>query len=192
MTSGVAKLTIFWGVLGFGAPVLAGGPSYNRWSVTWSSVDGVTTVPALSGLQLAMLGVLLLVIAARILRRHSAVASLLVTGGLGCAAIAGGLLYSDKPTAGGGPAVILGGASCSGSETYEVGENPPPCFKNTCGSPVTVDVQFVEGLENGSSYTFEECNVEPDYCGGEALTDVIPSGETLYNLPYCENFGGPS
>ena len=180
----VCKLLSLTGILGFGTPAVAGGASSNTWSVTWSSIEGVT-VPTVSEWQLAMLAVLLLAIGARILRRHSAVASLLLTGGLGCAAIAGGLLYSDKPTAAGPP--ILGGASCSGSETYEAGANPPPCFKNTCGSPVTVDVQFVEGLENGSSYTFEECNVVPDLCNGEALTGVIPSGETLYNLPYCSN-----
>lgn len=182
----ISKLLSLTGILGFGTPALAGGPSVNTWSVTWSPVEGVT-VPTVSEWQLAMLGVLVLAIGARMLRRRSAAASLMLTGSLGCAAIAGGLLYTDKPTAGGAAYILPGASSCTGSETYDVGMDPPPCFKNTCGSPITVDVQFVEGFENGISYTFEECNVVPNYCEGETLTDVTPSGETLYNLPYCAN-----
>jgi len=190
MRRAIFRLLSLTGILGFGTPALAGGSS-NTWSVTWSPVEGVVegvAVPTISEWQLAMLGLLLLAIGARMLRRHSAVASLMLTGGLGCAAITGGLLYSDKPTAGASPGFILGASSCAGSETYEVGQDPPPCFKNTCGSPITVDVQFVEGYVNGNPYTFEECDVVPNYCEGETLTDVIPSGETLYNLPYCDNF----
>ena len=177
----------------YSSPSQAGVDPYNTWAISWSAE--ASAVPTVSEWQLLLLSLLLLVLGGRFLRAHKGLASALLVSAVGIGTVST-LLFSDAPIAGLGEVYpTLETGSCTGSTTYVVGEDPPPCFKNTCGQSVTVTLDFVEGWDGSASFTEESCDVEY-YCDIDEDAPVVLDGDTVpadgawYALPYC-SFGIP-
>ena len=113
--------------------------------MSWAPLASSTPVPSLSTPATIALSTLMGLIAYRMLAsRHGAIKiSLSAILGVTVATLG---LHTAAPEAGGPPSPIVG-SSCVGSQEYTSYRlrTPPPCFKNTCGAPVRVSYQFVDG-----------------------------------------------
>lgn len=165
-------------VLGFGSvsSAFAGGPSvgFSTIQITWSGA-GATAIPTMSAYGMVLLALLLAVVVFRISRKQGLlVRSIAPLAAFGIAASFA--LMSERPVAGGMGPPAIEGSSCSGSATYTAnGPTPPPCFRNTCGSPVTVSYTFISGqTPTGTPITADSCTYNY-YC--DAVGDGMPSAE---------------
>jgi hypothetical protein len=114
------------------------------------------------------------------------------------------VVVTEQPIAGISGQSAIGISSCSGSETYTATDSTgPPCFVNTCGSPVTVSYTFIDGQKASFSgpipITAEACTFVyacKDDSGlvSEAATQdaIVPSDGESYAMVYCsEQYGLP-
>ena len=191
---------IFLG-LTFVSSAFAGTPAplgFSTLQINWSG-SGTTAVPTMSTYALLLLAVLLALIVFKLARGQSslirAVAPLAAFGVAAAFAV-----MTENPVAGGVAPPTIGGASCSGSETYTVNAStPPPCFVNTCGSPVTVSYTFIDGATSEfppTPITTASCTLAY-YCeevGG--ASDIAAEGATIpsdgrpYATAFCEEIFG--
>lgn len=172
---------------------LAGGPLIGNSTITLNWTSGATAVPTLGIYGSLALALLVMVVLLRVLRDQPAILRTLApVAGLGLTLGAG--LWVQDITAG-GFVPSIGASSCNGSETYTAdGPNPPPCFVNTCGAPVTVSYEFVSGRDfQGDPLTAEQCTLDY-FCSdqeGEALQGAqIPSDGRSYATAYCQEIIG--
>ncbi|MEQ9464086.1 MAG: hypothetical protein RJQ10_10525 [Haliea sp.] len=148
------------------------------------------------------LALLVMVVTLRVLRDRPAVVRVVApVAAMGLTLGAG--LWTQDITAGAIAVPSIGASSCSGSATYTASPvNPPPCFVNTCGAPVTVSYTFVSGEDFfGDPLTAEGCTLdyycqEVDDLDSELVAaqgGVVPSNGEAYATAYCgEIFGmGP-
>ena len=164
--------------LGCAARALAGSQigGFSTFQISWSSGVVASAVPSLG-----TYGMLLV----------RAVAPL-VTFGLA----ASFAFMTERPVAGGGVGPV-DATSCNGSSTYTANlTNPPPCFVNTCGAPVTVSYTFIDG-EQADTTPITDATCTRDYfCSGEGSSAIdgaiIPSDGLSYATAYCQEiFDGP-
>ena len=132
-------------------------------------------------------------ICARILRQRPAVLrAVLPLAGAGL--VAAGSFWARDITAGiqSVPPDVTAG-SCSGSATYTgiAPTQPPPCFVNSCGQPVTVSYTLVSGTSgDGDPLTEENCTLDY-FCEaadeGQVAADggEVPSDGQPYAMAYC-------
>lgn len=152
------------------------------WTITWAADVSVSAVPTVTEWQLLLMSLLLVVLAVRVLQRNKGLASVFLASAVGLGTLSAAL-FSEAPNAGRPSYATLEASSCDGSSSYSVGENPPPCFKNTCGQPVTVTLEHAGGEEG--------CDVA-HYCDEDGVVgallsgDTVPSNGSWYALPYCE------
>ena len=176
--------------LGFVSSAFAGGvPGFSTIRLNWSG-PGATGVPTMSTYATLLLAVLLALLVFRVFRKRSllvrAIAPLAAVGVAASFAVMTEQLIAGIPMA---PAIE--GSSCTGSETYTVtGDMPPPCFVNTCGSPVTVSYTFIEGQGPDSNpITAEACTFEyfcDDTLGNVATQGaIVPSDGEFYATAFC-------
>ena len=171
-------------------------PGFSTFRISWSA-DGATAVPTMSTYGILLLAVLLAIVVFRVSRNRGylvrAIAPLATFG------VAAAFAVMTQPSIAGfvmTPPIDV--SSCSGSETYTAdGPNPPPCFVNTCGSPVTVSYTFIDGEEPDTTPITDGTCTRNYYCGDDegasAATQgaVIPSDGLSYATAYCEEiFGG--
>ena len=177
--------------LGFVSSAFAGavGSGFSTIRLNWSG-PGATGVPTMSTYATLLLAVLLALVVFRVFRKRSllvrAIAPLAAVGVAASFAVMTEQLIAGIPMA---PAIE--GSSCTGSETYTVtGDMPPPCFVNTCGSPVTVSYTFIEGQGPDSNpITAEACTFEYfcDEAEQEVATQgaIVPSDGEFYATAFC-------
>ena len=186
--------------LGFVSSAFAGAPGFSTIRLNWSG-PGATGIPTMSTYATLLLAVLLALVVFRVFRKRSllvrAIAPLAAFGVAASFAV-----MTEQPIAGVmGPAAI-DGSSCSGSETYTADAAiAPPCFVNTCGSPVTVSYTFIAGQDVSSSnpLTAETCTFAYFCAAGDESDEstatqgaIIPSDGRSYATAYCsEQFGPP-
>ena len=188
--------------LGFVSSAFADVQGFSTIKVNWSDPSAaVTVVPTMSTYATLLLAVLLALLVFRVFRKRSllvrAIAPLAAVG-----VAASFVVVTEQPIAGG---VIVGQSaigisSCSGSETYTATTSKaPPCFVNTCGSPVTVSYTFIDGQEPTSNpITAEACTfayqcVDDNGLVLEAATQdpIVPSDGESYAMAYCSEQYGP-
>ena len=192
--------------LGFVSSAFAGGIGYSTIRVNWSGLGAaVTVVPTMSTYATLLLAVLLALLVFRVFRKRSllvrAIAPLAAVG-----VAASFVVVTEQPIAGG---VIVGQSaigisSCSGSETYTATTSKaPPCFVNTCGSPVTVSYTFIDGQKasffgsgpipiTAEACTFDYACKDDSGLVSEAATQdaIVPSDGKSYAMAYCsEQYG---
>jgi len=184
-------------VLGPVSSAFAGnGPvGFSTFQISWSGgAAAATAVPTMSTYATLLLAVLLALVVFRSLRSRGLLVRAmapLATFGLAASFI----VMTEHPIAG---VTIpdIGASSCSGSETYTATFpfETPPCFVNTCGSPVTVSYTFIEGVTAfGAPITEESCTLVY-YCEDEGPIEtnpategaVIPSDGFPYGTAACE------
>ncbi len=166
-------------------------PGSATFDVTWSG--GAAAVPALGTWGTVALAVLVAVACARILRQRPAVLrAVLPLAGAGL--VAAGSFWARDITAGIDvipPDVAAG--SCSGTATYTGTwpTQPPPCFVNSCGQPVTVSYTLVNGTSgDGDPLTAQNCTLDY-FCDaadeGQVAADggKVPSDGQPYAMAYC-------
>ena len=158
-------------------------------------------VPTMGTYAIIVLAVLLAVVVFRVSRnRGSFIRAVAPLATFGIAASFA--LVSESPVAGIVIVPPIDGSSCNGSETYTAdAPSPPPCFVNSCGSPVTVTYTLIEGETPDTTPITEETCTLAYFCsegegegGGNPATDnsVIPSDGLAYGTAYCEEiFDGP-
>ena len=181
--------------LGFVSSAFAGavGSGFSTIRLNWSG-PGATGVPTMSTYATLLLAVLLALVVFRVFRKRSllvrAIAPLAAVGVAASFAV-----MTEQLIAGISMVPAIEGSSCTGSETYTVtGDMPPPCFVNTCGSPVTVSYTFIEGQgPNSNPITAEACTFDY-FCGDEQEVAtqgaIVPSDGGFYATAYCvEQFG---
>ena len=175
--------------LGFVSSVSAGAPGFSTIRVNWSG-PGATGIPTMSTYATLLLAVLLALVVFRVFRKRSllvrAIAPLAAVGVAASFAV-----MTEQLIAGISMVPAIEGSSCTGSETYTAtGDMPPPCFVNTCGSPVTVSYTFIEGQGPDSNpITAEACTFEY-YCDEAELEvatqgAIVPSDGEFYATAYC-------
>jgi len=193
--------------LGFVSSAFAGGrgaPGFSTIKVNWSDPSAaVTVVPTMSTYATLLLAVLLALLVFRVFRKRSllvrAIAPLAAVG-----VAASFVVVTEQPIAGIVAQSAIRISSCSGSETYTATPSEaPPCFVNTCGSPVTVSYTFIDGQEPSFSgptgpisgpipITAETCTfayecVDDGRLVSEAATQdaIVPSDGESYAMAYC-------
>ena len=189
--------------LGFVSSAFAGAPvGFSTIRVNWSGLGAATVVPTMSTYATLLLAVLLALLVFRVFRKRSllvrAIAPLAAVG-----VAASFVVVTEQPIAGISGQSPIGISSCSGSETYTATANiGPPCFVNTCGSPVTVSYTFIDGQEASFSgpipITAEACTFDYACVDGsgpvlEAATQgaIVPSDGESYAMAYCSELNGP-
>jgi len=190
--------------LGFVSSAFAGAPGFSTIKVNWSAPGAaVTVVPTMSTYATLLLAVLLALLVFRVFRKRSllvrAIAPLAAVG-----VAASFVVVTEQPIAGISGQSAIGVSSCAGSETYTATDSTgPPCFVNTCGSPVTVSYTFIDGQTASVSspipITAEACTFTytcKDDSGlvSEAATQdaIVPSDGKSYAMAYCsEQYGLP-
>ena len=176
--------------LGFVSSAFAGGvPGFSTIRLNWSG-PGATGVPTMSTYATLLLAVLLALVVFRVFRKRSllvrAIAPLAAVGVAASFAV-----MTEQLIAGISMVPAIEGSSCTGSETYTAtGDMPPPCFVNTCGSPVTVSYTFIEGQGPDSNpITAEACTFEyfcDDTLGNVATQGaIVPSDGEFYATAFC-------
>lgn len=188
--------------LGSVSSAFAGGaPGFSTIRLNWSG-PGATGIPTMSTYAALLLAVLLALLVFRVFRKRS----LLVRAIAPLAAVGVAVSFAvvtEQLIAGilGSPAIE--GSSCVGSETYtSTGSTAPPCFVNTCGSPVTVSYTFIEGQEasfsgpipiTAEACTFDYACVDDSGLVLEAATQdaIVPSDGESYATAYCSEQDGP-
>ena len=189
--------------LGFVSSVSAGDPGFSTIRVNWSG-PGATGIPTMSTYATLLLAVLLALVVFRVFRKRSllvrAIAPLAAVGVAASFAV-----VTEQPIAGILGQSAIGISSCSGSETYTATTSQaPPCFVNTCGSPVTVSYTFIDGQEASFSgptipITAEACTFayacvdDSELVVLEAATQgaIVPSDGESYAMAYCSELYGP-
>ena len=190
--------------LGFVSSASAGAPGFSTIRVNWSGLGAATVVPTMSTYATLLLAVLLALLVFRVFRKRSllvrAIAPLAAVG-----VAASFVVVTEQPIAGVLGQNAIGVSSCAGSETYTATVSTstgPPCFVNTCGSPVTVSYTFIDGQEASVSgpipITAEACTfayecVDDSVLVLEAATQdaIVPSDGESYALAYCSEQYGP-
>ncbi len=191
--------------LGFVSSAFAGTPlvGFSTIQINWSAAGGATAIPTMSTYGMLLLALLLAVVVFRISRKRGLlVRSIAPLAAFGIAAAFA--VMSERPVAGIMAPPNIDGTSCNGSATYTAnGPTPPPCFINTCGSPVTVSYTFIDGAtQDGTPITAGSCTYDY-YCDaveeggdpGDIAADgaVIPSDGMPRATAYCnEIFDEPS
>ncbi|RLQ21873.1 hypothetical protein DWB85_09800 [Seongchinamella sediminis] len=187
--------------LGFTSNAFAGVVGFSTIQINWSAGAAASAqpVPTLGTYGAIMLAILLALAAYRLSRKGGALvraAAPLATLGL-----AAGLLFStDNPIAGIAMVPAIEGNSSEGSQSYTANEfDPPPCFINNSGQPVTVTYTFVDGAgPGGEPITAETCTFDY-YCQdgeGEGEPNValdgasVPSDGQPYATAYCSEIFG--
>ena len=188
--------------LGFVSSAFAGVQGFSTIKVNWSDPSAaVTVVPTMSTYATLLLAVLLALLVFRVFRKRSllarAIAPLAAVG-----VAASFVVVTEQPIAGISGQSAIGVSSCAGSETYTATDSTgPPCFVNTCGSPVTVSYTFIDGQTASVSgpipITAEACTFDyacKDDSGlvSEAATQdaIVPSDGKSYAMAYCsEQYG---
>jgi len=188
--------------LGFVSSAFAGAQGFSTIRVNWSGLGAaVTVVPTMSTYATLLLAVLLALLVFRVFRKRSllarAIAPLAAVG-----VAASFVVVTEQPIAGISGQSAIGVSSCAGSETYTATDSTgPPCFVNTCGSPVTVSYTFIDGQTASVSgpipITAEACTFDyacKDDSGlvSEAATQdaIVPSDGKSYAMAYCsEQYG---
>lgn len=179
--------------LGSVSSAFAGSPvGFSTIQINWSVSGGATAIPTMSTYGMLLLALLLAVVVFRISRKRGLlVRSIAPLAAFGIAASFA--LISERPVAGSIVPPAIEGTSCNGSATYTAnGPTPPPCFRNTCGSPVTVSYTFIAGeTPDGTPITADSCtyNYYCDEAGSEggvaADGAVIPSDGLPRATAYC-------
>lgn len=179
----------------FASAAQAGDNGFSTLTISWTG--GSTPVPTLSNAAILGLATLLALLAYRASRNSSNVVRALaplVTFGLASFLT----VISGKPEAGAGLGTTVYAGSCNGSTTYTADDpNPPPCFVNTCGSPVSVSYTLVSAQDPGGEEIAPEACTYDYYCEGDVPTAgaatpgaTIPSDGLPYATAYCaEQFG---
>ena len=188
--------------LGFVSSAFADVQGFSTIKVNWSDPSAaVTVVPTMSTYATLLLAVLLALLVFRVFRKRSllarAIAPLAAVG-----VAASFVVVTEQPIAGISGQSAIGVSSCAGSETYTATDSTgPPCFVNTCGSPVTVSYTFIDGQTASVSgpipITAEACTFDyacKDDSGlvSEAATQdaIVPSDGKSYAMAYCsEQYG---
>jgi len=196
--------------LGFVSSAFAGAQGFSTIRVNWSGLGAaVTVVPTMSTYATLLLAVLLALLVFRVFRKRS----LLVRAIAPFAAVgvaASFVVVTEQPIAGISGQSAIGISICAGSETYTATDSTgPPCFVNTCGSPVTVSYTFIDGQEPSFSgptgpisgpipITAETCTfayqcVDDNGLVLEAATQdpIVPSDGESYAMAYCSEQYGP-
>ena len=190
--------------LGFVSSAFAGGvPGFSTIRLNWSG-PGATGVPTMSTYATLLLAVLLALVVFRVFRKRSllvrAIAPLAAVGVAASFAV-----MTEQLIAGISMVPAIEGSSCTGSETYTAtGDMPPPCFVNTCGSPVTVSYTFINGqtssfLAPSIPITAEACtfayacvNDNSELVSEAATQDaIVPSDGESYAMAFCSEQSGP-
>lgn len=183
--------------LGCAARALAGSQigGFSTFQISWSSGVVASAVPSLGTYGMLLLAALLALVVFRFSRSRGALVRAvapLVTFGLA----ASFAFMTERPVAGGGVGPV-DATSCNGSSTYTANlTNPPPCFVNTCGAPVTVSYTFIDG-EQADTTPITDATCTRDYfCSGEGSSAIdgaiIPSDGLSYATAYCQEiFDGP-
>jgi len=195
--------------LGFVSSAFAGGrgaPGFSTIKVNWSDPSAaVTVVPTMSTYATLLLAVLLALLVFRVFRKRSllvrAIAPLAAVG-----VAASFVVVTEQPIAGISGQSAIGVSSCAGSETYTATDSTgPPCFVNTCGSPVTVSYTFIDGQKasffgsgpipiTAEACTFDYACKDDSGLVSEAATQdaIVPSDGKSYAMAYCsEQYGLP-
>ena len=191
--------------LGFVSSAFAGGaPGFSTIRVNWSGLGGAAVVPTMSTYATLLLAVLLALLVFRVFRKRSllvrAIAPLAAVG-----VAASFVVVTEQPIAGILGQSAIGVSSCAGSETYTAYDDTgPPCFVNTCGSPVTVSYTFINGqtssfLAPSIPITAEACtfayacvNDNSELVSEAATQDaIVPSDGESYAMAYCSEQYGP-
>ena len=186
--------------LGFVSSAFAGGvQGFSTIRVNWSGLGAATVVPTMSTYATLLLAVLLALLVFRVFRKRSllvrAIAPLAAVG-----VAASFVVVTEQPIAGILGQSAIGISSCSGSETYTATTSQgPPCFVNTCGSPVTVSYTFIDGQDSNSNpitaeaCTFDYVCVSEGDLVREAATQgaIVPSDGESYAMAYCSEQYGP-
>ena len=187
--------------LGSVSSAFAGAPGFSTIRLNWSG-PGATGIPTMSTYATLLLAVLLALVVFRVFRKRSllvrAIAPLAAVG-----VAASFVVVTEQPIAGILGQSAIGISSCSGSETYTADASiAPPCFVNTCGSPVTVSYTFIDGQAASFSgpipITAEACTFDYECVDDsgpvlEAATQdaIVPSDGESYAMAYCSEQSGP-
>jgi len=179
---------------------LAGPPiGFVNMRITWTAGAGAGAlpVPTLGTWGALLLAVVLALVVYRAMRKQDqwlrALAPL-ATFGLATSAV----LMAERPEAGAAMIPPINGDTCSGSETYTVGVNPPPCFINTCGSSVTVSYTVLNGeTPVGDPITSANCTYQyfcSDSEGTATDGSIVASDGSQLATAYCNEIGvgGPA
>lgn len=186
--------------LGFVSSAGAGVQGFSTIQVNWSDPGAaVTVVPTMSTYATLLLAALLALLVFRVFRKHSLLVRMIAPiAAVGVAASF--VVVTEQPIAGVLGQNPIGVSSCAGSETYTATVSTgPPCFVNTCGSPVTVSYTFIDGQEPNSNpitaeaCTFEYACVSEGVIVTEAATQgaIVPSDGESYAMAYCSELYGP-
>ena len=175
--------------------------------MSWSAEEPVP-VPLLTDTALMALGLLLCIIVFRVLKNRPAVVRGLAVLAVGTTSLIAAI-GSRELIAQSEFIVLPGiGGSCEGSAVYTSTPitTPPPCFRNTCGVPVAVSYEFIEGFESGEqeqgpALTPENCSFEyactvsgaaaDEFSGLASDGSKVPSNGEPYATAFCaEMFEG--
>ncbi len=191
--------------LGFTSGAIAqplGGSS--TFQLNWSAT-AATPVPTMSTYAIALLAILLTVAAYRLTRNQGtvirAVAPLVTFG------VAATILFKTASPIAGVLTMIppIDATESNGSQTYTAiaPTDPPPCYINNCGMPVTVTYNFISAeTGDGTPITDETCTrlYFCDEAGeGPFVADgqVVESDGQPFATAYCQEIfdggeGGPA